>query len=156
MMRAYFVNSEFFWFLLSSQNRGSFLIVDLVNLCFWHPWTSEYRRRPHTRPRVQTGAILIYQKEDISKSSHTLSAAPKWKSLSRVWLFATPWTVACQAPLFMGFSRQEYWSELIFPSPGDLPDPGVKSGFPALQSGLYPLSHQRNPKSTCYSTYLDE
>ena len=53
----------------------------------------------------------------------------KWsevKSLSRVWLFATPWTVAYQAPLSMGFSRQEYWSGLPFPSPGDLPDPGVE------------------------------
>ena len=43
--------------------------------------------------------------------------------------FATPWTVACQAPLSMGFSRQEYWSGLPFPSPGDLPDPGIKPGF---------------------------
>ena len=39
---------------------------------------------------------------------------------------ATPWTVACQAPLSMGFSRQEYWSGLPFPSPGDLPDPGIE------------------------------
>ena len=46
----------------------------------------------------------------------------------------TPWTVACQAPLSMGFSRQEYWSGLPFPSPGDLPDPGVKPGSPALQA----------------------
>ena len=51
----------------------------------------------------------------------------KWseaKSLSHIWLFATPWTVAYQAPLSMGFPRQEYWSELPFPSPGDLPEPG--------------------------------
>ena len=41
-------------------------------------------------------------------------------------LFATPWTIACQAPLSMGFSRQEYWSGLPFPSPGDIPDPGIK------------------------------
>ena len=46
----------------------------------------------------------------------------------------TPWTVACQAPLSMGFSRQEYWSGLPFPSPGDLPDPGIKPEFPALQA----------------------
>ena len=44
----------------------------------------------------------------------------------------TPWTVACQAPLSIGFPRQEYWSELPFPSPGDLPDPGVKPVSPAL------------------------
>ena len=56
------------------------------------------------------------------------------KSLSRVRLFATPWTVACQAPLSMGFSRQEYWSGLPFPSPGDLPNPGIEPGSPALQA----------------------
>ena len=47
-------------------------------------------------------------------------------TFSCVWLFATPWTVGHQAPLSMGFPRQEYWSELPFPSPGDLPDPGIK------------------------------
>ena len=62
------------------------------------------------------------------------------KSLSCVRLFATPWTVACEAPSSMEFSRQEYWSGLPFPSPGDLPNPGIKSGSPALQT-LYPLSH---------------
>ena len=46
--------------------------------------------------------------------------------LSRVQLFVTPWTVAHQAPLSMGFSRQEYWSGLPFPSPDDLPDPGTE------------------------------
>ena len=54
------------------------------------------------------------------------------KSLSRVRLFATPRTVAYQAPLSMGFSRQEYCSGFPFPSPGDLPDPGIKPGSPAL------------------------
>ena len=53
-------------------------------------------------------------------------------SLSRVLLFATPWTVACQAFLSMGFSRQEYWSGL--PSPEDLPNPGIKPESPALQA----------------------
>ena len=57
----------------------------------------------------------------------------KWvKSLSRVWLCATPWTVAYYAPPSMGFSRQEYWSGLPFPSPEDLPDPGIKPRSPAL------------------------
>ena len=56
----------------------------------------------------------------------------KVKSLSRVRLFANPWTVAYQAPLSMGFSRQEYWSGLPFPSPGDLPDPGIEPWSPAL------------------------
>ena len=56
----------------------------------------------------------------------------KVKSLSRVHLFVTPWTVACQTPQSMGFSKQEYWSGLSFPSPGDLPDPGIEPGSPAL------------------------
>ena len=56
------------------------------------------------------------------------------KSLSRVQLFATPWTVARQAPLSLVFSRQEYWSGLPFPSPEDLPNPGIKPGSPALQA----------------------
>ena len=54
------------------------------------------------------------------------------KSLSRVQLSATPWTVAYQAPQFMGFCRQEYWSGLPFPSPGDLSNPGIEPRSPAL------------------------
>ena len=53
-------------------------------------------------------------------------------SLSHVRLFATPWTVAYQAPLSTGFSRQEYWSGLLFLSPGDLPDPGIELRSPTL------------------------
>ena len=62
----------------------------------------------------------------------------KWrgevKSLSRVRLFATPWTVAHQAPPSMGFSRQEYWSGLPFPSPGYLPNPGIEPRSPTLHA----------------------
>ena len=60
----------------------------------------------------------------------------KVKSLSRVQLFATPWTVAHQAPLSKGFSRQEYWSGLPCLPPGDLPDPGIDPGSPALQADV--------------------
>ena len=56
------------------------------------------------------------------------------KSLSCVRLFVTLWTIAYQAPLSMGFSRQEYWSGLPFPSPGDLSDPGIEPRFPALEA----------------------
>ena len=58
---------------------------------------------------------------------------------------ATPWTVARQAPLFMGFPRQECWSGLPFPSPGDLPNPEIKPVFPALQVDSLPLSRQGSP-----------
>ena len=56
------------------------------------------------------------------------------KVLSHVRLLATPWTVAYQAPPTMGFSRQEYWSGLLFPSPGDLPNPGIEPGSPTLEA----------------------
>ena len=72
--------------------------------------------------------------------------------LSHFPLFATPWTVDPYAPLSMGFSRQEYWSRLPFPPPGDLSDPemrlvpSVSLVSPALQADYLPLSHQRNPE----------
>ena len=62
---------------------------------------------------------------------------------SRIRLFATPWIVAHQAPLSMGFPRQEYWSGLPFPSPGDLPDQGIEPGAlksPALTGEFFPTS----------------
>ena len=66
---------------------------------------------------------------------------------SGVRLYAALWTVACQAPLFMGFSRQEYWSRLPFPSPGDLPDQGMEpiSACNRRQI-LYSLNHLKSPK----------
>ena len=66
---------------------------------------------------------------------------------SRVWLFATPWTVARQAPLSMEFYRWKYWSGLPFPSPADLPDPGIESvslKSPALQADSLPLASPVN------------
>jgi len=63
-------------------------------------------------------------------------------SLSVVSDSATPWTVPCQAPLSMGFSRQEYWSGFPFPSPGDFPNPGIEPKSPALQVDSLPMSHQ--------------
>ena len=67
------------------------------------------------------------------------------KSLSRVRLFVTPWTAAYQAPPSMGFSRQEYWSGLPFPSPGDLPDPGIKPWSPAFQADALTSEPPGNP-----------
>ena len=61
----------------------------------------------------------------------------KCSSLSHVQLFSTPQTVTHQAPLSMGFPGQEYWSELSFPSPGDLPDPGIKPRSPVLQGRFF-------------------
>ena len=60
--------------------------------------------------------------------------------------FVTTWTVACQAPLFMGFSRQEYWSGLPFPPPGDFPNPGIKPESPPLQADSLPAEPPGEPK----------
>ena len=76
--------------------------------------------------RTQEGGTM-------ARSSHTLRIVVV-KSLSPVQLFEIPWTVAHQAPPSMGFSRQEYWSGLPFPSPGDLPDPGIEPRSPAFQA----------------------
>ena len=73
----------------------------------------------------------------------------KVKSLSHVRLFATPWTVAYQAPLSMGFSRQEYWSGVPLPSPGDLPNPGTEPGSPALQADALPSEPPGKPPHLC-------
>ena len=62
--------------------------------------------------------------------------------------FVAPWAVACQAPLSMEFFRQEYWSGLTFPSPGDLPDPGVEPRSPELQAD--PLQSEPPGKSPVY------
>ena len=66
----------------------------------------------------------------------TFYLACKLSHFSRVWLFVTLWTVACQPPLSMGFSRQECWSG--WPSPGDLSDPGIELRSPALQADSLP------------------
>ena len=68
------------------------------------------------------------------------------KSLSRVQLSATLWTVAYQASLSMGFSRQEYWSGLPFPSPGDLSNPGIEPGSPALEADTLTSEPPGKPK----------
>ena len=70
-------------------------------------------------------------------------------AFSCVWLSVTPWTVACQTSLFMEFSRQEYWSGLLFHSTGDLPNPGIKHTSLVSCVGrqvIYQLSHQWSPR----------
>ena len=67
------------------------------------------------------------------------------QSFSQVRLFVIPWTIACQAPMSMEFSRQECWSGLPFPPPGDLPTPGIEPTSPALQADSLLLSHQESP-----------
>ena len=82
--------------------------------------------------RNYTMVRLVTAVQGVRLSQDSISFGLKVKSLSRVRLFATPWAVAYQASLSMGFSRQEDWSGLPFPSPGDLPNPGIEPGSPTL------------------------
>ena len=78
----------------------------------------------------------------------------KWnkvKSLSRVRLFVTPWTVAYQAPPSMGFSRQKCWSGLPFPSPRDLPNPGIEPGSPTFQAKALPYEPPGKPTTQIWN-----
>ena len=109
-----------------------------------------------------TFKIILYYKYTTETSLLAIlrifTVKVKVKSLSRVWLFVTLWTVAYQAPQSMEFSRQEYWSGLPFPSPGDLPNPGIKPGSPALQADALPSEpvfnilddSYSNNKNVCY------
>ena len=69
---------------------------------------------------------------EVSQETKSRTTISVFESLSRVQLFVTPWLVNCQASLSLEFSRQEYWSRLPFPSPEDLPDPGIETESPAL------------------------
>ena len=81
----------------------------------------------------------------IKKNVYIAINAMLLSRFSYVRLCATPETAAHQAPPSLGFSRQEHWSGLPFPSPGDIPDPGIKLGPPALQVDSLLLSHQGSP-----------
>ena len=103
---------------LSSYLKG-LLIITVVLSRYWS----------HRIPPLSSIFILPpFLKGDVLSLENKYEK--KKLSLNHVWVFATPWTVAHQAPLF----RQEYWSGLLFPFPGDLPDPGIKPSSPALQA----------------------
>ena len=101
------------WADIQSSLFCGFCQVNWICLCFVSHLLSAVRGR-RTSARLEVVFYVMCEKWK------------KVKSLSHVWLSVTPWTVAYQAPPSMGFSRQEYWSGLQFPSPGDLPDPGIK------------------------------
>ena len=92
------------------------------------------------------------QETQVRSLGRALSLEKGMAPHSSILAWKTPWTTAYQAPLSMGFSRQEYWSGLPFPSPGDLPDPGIEPGSPALQADAYRLSHQGSPYSSKVKT----
>ena len=90
------------------------------------------------------------------RSGHSRAVKVKVKPLSHVQLFATPWTVVCQATLSVGFSRQEYWSGLPCPPPGDLPNPGMEPRSPALQVNAFTIWATRAAPSKSFWFWLPE
>ena len=110
-------------------------------------WTCVFQSTCPWRPISVLDRVLLREKVSHRKM--------KVKSLSRVRLFATPWTVARQAPPCMGFSRQESWSGLPLPSPGDLPDPGIEPGSPALQTDALPSEPLGKPYATVHVKFYN-
>ena len=108
--------------------HSAFFIVQLS-----HPYTITGKTIALTRWTF-VGKVMSLHFNMLSRSVITFLPRSKVKSLNRVQLFATPWTIAYQAPPSMGFSRQEYWSGLPFLSPRDLPDPGIKPRSPVFQA----------------------
>ena len=99
--------------------------------------SSPARDRTHFSWVSYIGRWMLYHCAPVNPTKSTEDVITGWvsewvKSLGCVRLFATPWTGAYQPPPSMGFSRQKCWSGLLFPSPGDLPDPGIEPGSPAL------------------------
>ena len=108
----------------------------------WFPQPCIYLKT-HVAPRL--GWQLMGEKHTFLENELYLwHQACVLSHFSPVSFFVTPWTVAHQAPLSMGFSRQEYWSGLPFPSPGDLPDPGIKPTSPALAGGFFTAEQPGN------------
>ena len=151
---------------IKSGTRMHFCHLYLIH--YWKPLSqqSDKKKIPKFFPKEKSVTIhrwfdTLYRKpwslhpktiRLINEFSKVTGWVSEWvKSLSPVRLFATPWTVAYQAPLSLGFSRQEYWSGLPFPSPGNLPDPGIEPGSPALQADALtsepPGKPQGSPKS---------
>ena len=130
--------------LISLQSKG---LKSLLQHHSWKAlvlWGSAFFVVQFSHPYRTTGKTIaltlwIFVGKVMSLLFNMLS-----RLLSCVQLYANPWTVACQAPLSMEFSRQEYWSGLPFPFPGDLLDPGIKPKSPTMQVYSLPLSHLRS------------
>ena len=113
-------------------------------------WLSH--KRPSWGPNAPLSVPTPQQCLPILPKNHPTSSLPGGGLATKSCLtFVTPWTVACPAPLSMGFPRQEYRSGLPFPTPGDLPDPGIKLSSPALQADSLPSELQGNP--VCLEVY---
>ena len=141
-------------------NSPHFPAVDRQPLCLcWAPvallhcpfWWTTNPLVPTTSASMEglSEAILCIRVLQRNRTSKVYIYTVVVKSLSCVWLFGTPWTVAHQVPLSVGFPRQGYWSGLPFPSPGDLPDPGIEP--PAWTSGLFTTELAGKPYINIYT-----
>ena len=130
-----------------------------------HSWLSCSRESARNREierereggKKDTGTQALMEQRCFDQHCLGIYTALKWsevKSLSRVWLFATPWTVAYQAPQSMDFSRQEYWSGLPFPSPADLPNPGIEPGSHTLQADALSSEPPGKPHILSYKVVI--
>ena len=113
---------------------------------------NQFNPLSRTLAKSNAGSLLGDRKQ---KEYKVLTGAKCCQSLSHVQLFATPWMVACQAPLSMEFSRQEYQSQLPFPFPGELHDPRTETRSAALQADSLPseLLGKSNRRQTCGHFY---
>ena len=105
---------------------------------------------------LSNGKLLIHMLHQKLESKLLCTCSCMLSSFSCVWLFVTPWTVAHQASLSKGFSRQKYWSELPCPPPGYLPDPRVEPAspvLPAFQADSLQLNHLGRPKNSYTSEW---
>ena len=113
-----------------------------------------YPRKAHREPLVDLpprAEMTMMILENLGTTDEIFMSVKYTCVLSHVQLFATPWTVAHQVSLSVGFPRQEHWSGLPFPSPGDLLDPGMEPMFPALAGGFFITEPSRKPL-TCKET----
>ena len=158
-------------------SRCKFFLVSLMGGALDKIKTDLVAQRPPTLKNLSPGFVTLparltcpvkalYSRQSCSCLSyragkhHLLSVNPPWTPCYcclvanlHLTLFATPWTVAHQAPLSIEFSRQEYWSRLSFPSLGDLPNSGIKPMSPALQANSLRLSYQGSPLDTLDRAY---
>ena len=120
----------------------------------WHHQldTHEFEQAPEDGEGQRSLVCCSQRCRKVSDTTELLNN--KVKSFSCVRLFEIPWTVAYQAPPSMGFSRQECWSGLPFPSPGDLPHPGIKPGSPALWADALPSEPLGKPWTTMAALFL--
>ena len=128
-------------------DTGDWMEEMALELCF-KGWTSVDNKMGKT-----DGKSILSGRNYNSKDTFKSMFAWVLSHFSRVWFFATLWTAARQAPLSMGFSRQEYWSGLQYPPPGDLPNTGIEPEslmFPALAGGFFTTSTTWEAPKACW------